>query len=76
MRAPEIDLANFVGQAVTSQPEAICSKSIGFDDLGTSLQVFVMDAADQVGLRKIQFVIAAVDKNSLGVEPGSHRAVA
>jgi hypothetical protein len=61
---------------VPSKAEAIGSKGIGFDNFGAGLQVFVMDAANQIGLGEIQFVVATVDEDALGIEKGSHRAVA
>ena len=35
-----------------------------------------MNAANQVGLREVEFVVAAVDENALGVQQGTHGAVA
>ena len=41
------------------QAEGVGAEGIGFNDLGAGLEVFVMNAADQVGLRKIQFVVTS-----------------
>ena len=38
----KIDLADPVLHAVAGQPKGIPSEGIGFDDLGASLQIFVM----------------------------------
>ena len=35
-----------------------------------------MNAADQVGGREVQFVVAAIDEDTLGVQQGTHGAVA
>ena len=35
-----------------------------------------MDVANQVGLRDVEFVVAAVDEDALGVQQGAHGAVA
>ena len=35
-----------------------------------------MDVANQVGLREVQLVVAAVDENAFGIQQGTHRAVA
>jgi hypothetical protein len=66
----------FVGQAVPGQPEGVGAESIGFNNLGSGLQVIVMNGANQIGLREIQFVVAAVDEDALGVKQRSHRAIA
>ena len=76
-RAPaKIDVANFILQPVPLQAKRISAKGIGFNDLGPGLQVFMVNAANQVGLRNIQFVIAAVDEDALGIEQRAHGAIA
>ena len=35
-----------------------------------------MDVADEIGLRDVQFVVAAVDEDTLGVQQCAHGAVA
>ena len=40
------------------------TKSIGFNNLRARLQILVMQIADQVGLREVQLVIAAIDEDS------------
>ena len=74
--ASPIDVAHFVGQAVPGQAKRIATESIGFNNLGSRLQVFVVNSANQVGLREIQFVVRAVDENALGVEQRPHGAIA
>ena len=72
----EIDVADFVGDAVAAKAKGVCPESIGFDDLRAGLQIFVMDGANQIGLRQVQFVVTAVDEDALGVQQGAHGAVA
>jgi len=60
---------------VPGQSERISAKRIGFNDLSTGLQVFVVDASDQFRLGKIQFVVRPVDEDSLGVQQSAHRPV-
>ena len=38
-------------------------------------KVLVVNAADKVGLREVQFVIATIDENALGIQQGTHGAV-
>ncbi len=40
------------------------------------LEIVVVNAANQVGLRKVQFVVRTVDKNALGIKQRAHGAVA
>src|SRR5690348_18254252 len=58
------------------QADGVGSEGIGFDYFRTRLQVFVMDFTNHLRLRAVQFVIAAVDEHSLGVQKGAHGAVA
>ena len=71
-----VNVAHFVGDTVARQTESIRSKGVGFDDFGPGLQVVVVNGTNQVGLGEIQFVIATVDEDALGVKQGSHRSVA
>ena len=61
---------------MSGQAKGIGSESIGFNDLGSSLKVIVVDAANQLGLRQIQFIVGAVDKDAFGVEQGPHGTIA
>ena len=49
------------------------AESIGFNDLRTGLQILMMQVADEVRLRQVQLVIAAIDEDALGIKqrPGS-----
>ena len=49
--ARPVDVVHFVGQAVAGQAKRIAAESIGFNNFGPGLQIFVMDSANQVGLR-------------------------
>jgi hypothetical protein len=72
----QVDVARFIRQAMSGQAKAIGSESIGFNDLGSSLKVIVVDAANQLGLRQIQLIVGAVDKDASGVEQGPHGTIA
>ncbi len=71
-----IDVAHLVRQTVPSQAERVGTESIGFNNLGSSLQIFVVNPTNQVGLREIQFVVRSVDEDAFGVEQRPHGAVA
>ena len=58
------------------QAKRIRPKSIGFNNVRASLQIVMMQVADQVRLREVQLVIAAVDENPFGVQQRAHSAVA
>src|ERR1700682_2481460 len=76
MSARQIDFAHAIRQAVPRQAKAVPAESIGFDNLGAGLQIIVVDAADQLRLRQVQLVIAAVDEDPLGIEKRSHSSIA
>jgi hypothetical protein len=67
LRAREINLVNAVCQAMSGQAKGIGPESIGLNDLRPTLQVLVVDASNQVRLREIQFVVAAIDEHALAV---------
>ena len=73
--AGRVDLGHFSRQAMPGQPEAVSAKGVGFKQLGASLQILLVNGKDQVGVRKIQLVIAAIDEDAAGVENGSHGAI-
>ena len=58
-----------------SQADVVATKRVGFNDLCTSLQVFAVDTPNQVGLGEIQFVIAAVDEDALGIQQSTHGTI-
>ena len=74
--ARHIDVAHAVHQAVPRQAKAVRAESVGFDDLGARLQIIVVDVADQLRLRQVQLVIAAVDEDALGIEQRPHGSIA
>src|ERR1700747_2784762 len=61
---------------MTFKAKIISAEGIGFDDLGTRLQVLVVNAANEVGLGEVQLVVATVDEHTLGVQQRAHGAVA
>ena len=52
-------------QAVPAESKAVRTESIGFNDFSASLQVLLMHAANQVGLREVQFVVKRLMKMPL-----------
>jgi hypothetical protein len=46
------------------QPERVCSKGIGLNNLRASLKVLMVYRPNQVGLGEIQLVIAAVNEDA------------
>src|SRR4051794_36810347 len=56
--------------------KAIGAEGIGLDDLGSRVNVITVDGADGLGLRQIEFVVAAIDKDALLVQQRSHGSVA
>ncbi len=75
-RALTVDVGQLVHTSVLGQTKRIGAEGVCFNDLGPGVQVFLMDAADEIGLRDIQLVVAAVDEDTLGVQQGAHGAVA
>ena len=75
-RSGAVDVHQPVDATVFRQAKRIRAEGVCFNDLGAGLQVVLMNAADEVGLRKVQLVIAAIDENALGVQQGTHGAVA
>ena len=74
--AQAIDIGQLVHTSVLGQAKRIGAKGVCFNDVGPGLEVFLMDAADQVGLREVELVVAAVDENAFGIQQGAHGAVA
>ena len=70
-----IDLGHLRGEAVASETKAVCAKGVGFKNLGARLEVILMNREDEVGVRQVQFVVAAVDEDTAGVEHCAHRAI-
>src|SRR5258708_17789399 len=67
-----VDVVGLIRHAVSSESEGITPESIGFNDFGAGLQVFVVNSTDQVRLGKVELVIRTVDKDALGVEQRPH----
>ncbi len=51
------------------------AEGVGLEDLGAGFDVLLVDLADQVGLRQVQLIEAAVDEHAAGVEHGAHGAI-
>ena len=76
MRAGEIDLADLVAQAEAAQLHAIRAERVGLDHVGAGLQVLAVHVDDQLGLRLVERLEAAVDEDALAVQHRAHGAVA
>ena len=75
-RSVAIDFDQLVHTSVLRQPKRIRAEGVCFNDLGSGLQVVLMNAANEVGRGEIQFVVTAIDEDTFGVEQGTHGAVA
>ena len=51
------------------------AERVGLDDVGAGADVFCVNLAHEVGVAQIQFVVAAIDVDALGIEHRAHRAV-
>ena len=72
----QIDVANLICTTMPRQPKAVAPKSIRFYDFGSSVQVVLVDAQDQLRLGEIKLVITAVNKDPSGIKKGAHCAIA
>ena len=75
LHAGGVDLGHLSGQSMARQAETVGAKGVGFKNLRAGLQIFLVDGEDQVGIGKVQFVVAAVDEDAAGVEHRAHGAV-
>ena len=71
-----IDLRHVISAAVPGEPKQIRAKGVCLNDLSTGFYVIFVDAQNQVRLREVQLVVAAVYENSLAVKQGTHGPVA
>ena len=70
-----VDFRDLASQSMAGQAEAVGAKGVGFDNLRTGLQIFLVDGENQAGVGQVQLVVTAVDEDATGVEHGSHGAV-
>ena len=75
-RSLAVDLHQFIQTSVLGQAKRIGAEGVCFNNLGAGLQVFLMNAADQIGRRQVQFVVATIDENAFGVQQRTHGAIA
>jgi len=64
-RSRPINVMHFVGDAVPREAEGVGAERVGFNDFGASLEIFVVYGANQIGLGKIQLIVATVDEYAL-----------
>ena len=74
--AVEIYVTDFVLQSMALKANRVSTERIGFYDLSSSLQIFMVNPANQVRLRNIQFVIAAVYEDALRIKQRAHGTIA
>ena len=74
-RAPDIDIANLVGQPVRHQLHSIPAERIRFDDVDASLDVIQVNFPNQVRVRHVQFIETSADEDALAVEHRAHCTV-
>ena len=70
-----VDLGDLRGEAVAGEAEPVGAEGVGFEDLGAGLEVFLVNREDEVGVREVQFVVAAIDEDTAGVEHRAHGAI-
>src|SRR6185437_1644734 len=70
-----IDVCNFRGQAMACDSKAVGAEGVGFQDLSAGLKVFLVDGKNEVGVGKVQLVIATIDENAASVEDRTHSAI-
>ena len=70
-----IDLGHLAGQSMARQAESIGAEGVGFENFRAGLQIVFVDGKNQVGVGKIQLVVAAVDEDAARVKHGAHGAV-
>src|SRR5437868_1444029 len=58
----KIDFPNFIGEPMMGKSNVVSPKRIGLNHLCARLQIFVVNAPNQVRLGDIKFVIAAIDE--------------
>ena len=73
--AVTVDLDQLVDTTVFRQTKRIGAKGVCLNDLRSGLQVILVNAADEVGRREVQFVVAAIDEDPFGIQQGTHGAV-
>ena len=75
LRAGEIDLAHLIAEAEAAQLHAVGAEGVGLDDVRAGLQVLAVHVDNQLGLRLVQRLEAAVDEDALAVQHRAHGAV-
>ena len=75
LHAGAIDVAHAGLIAVAQQAVAVGAEGVGLQHLRSGLDVVGMDGADDLRLREVEFVIAAVDEDTFGIEQGAHGTV-
>ncbi len=71
-----VDVSQLVEATVLRQAKRIGAEGVCFNDLRSGVEVFLVDVADEIRLYDVQFVVAAVDEDPLGVQQGAHGAIA
>ena len=69
--AARLICAHLRPEAVLSELQPVRPEGVRFDDLGSGLDVALMDGVHQVGFLQVQLVVALVDEDAAAVEHGS-----
>ena len=75
-RALAVDLADLGLEPVGTELEAVGPEGVRLDDVGARVQVLLVDAAHEGGVREVQLVEAAVQEDAARVEHRAHGPVA
>jgi hypothetical protein len=70
-----VDGVNLGLEAEPLEPEAVGAEGVGLNQLRPGEQVLLVDGADEVRVREIELVVAAVDEHTAVVEDGAHGSV-
>ena len=70
-----VDGFQLFGHAEGGQARPAAAEGVGLQDLGAGFDVLLVNLADQVGLRKVQLIEAAIDEHAARVEHGAHGAI-
>ena len=70
-----IDGCELLGKAKCSQSLTVSTESVSFNNLGPGFDEFLVHVPHQCGQRQVQLVVAAIEKNTFGVERRAHGSI-
>src|SRR5262249_30758369 len=76
LHALQVNRTDLVGEAETRELVAIRAERVGLDDVGARAHVLLMDFGDEIRLRQIQLIKAAIEKDAPRIQHRAHGAIA